>query len=270
VVITKADLEGIIEGKPSLKAYTEIELQELIARNRVQTIIFKVVAQLKKNLMGKDWKGSDYKYIGQLVELVEEFIYSDKLVVVDTAFAKGTDKWKVLIMLQMGTIIQHLAHHLSIENAERYELIYNNTTKHLRSTSDLQTWYTTKKFLAFEKTHINFVVLDSQLEGIEAQIINDSAHVQSFVKNDHLGFAIWYLWEGVPRRYFPDFIIEMNNGKKLILETKGKDDEQNRVKRQALARWVDAVNQNGTLGIWGWDVSFHQEDLTEKLDWHGA
>jgi type III restriction enzyme len=270
VVITKADLEGIIEGKPSLKAYTEIELQELIARNRVQTIIFKVVAQLKKSLMGKDWKGSDYKYIGQLVELVEEFIYSDKLVVVDTAFAKGTDKWKVLIMLQMGTIIQHLAHHLSIENAERYELIYNNTTKHLRSTSDLQTWYTTKKFLAFEKTHINFVVLDSQLEGIEAQIINDSAHVQSFVKNDHLGFAIWYLWEGVPRRYFPDFIIEMNNGKKLILETKGKDDEQNRVKRQALARWVDAVNQNGTLGIWGWDVSFHQDDLTEKLDWHGA
>lgn len=270
VVITKADLEGIIEGKPSLKAYTEIELQELIARNRVQTIIFKVVAQLKKNLMGKDWKGSDYKYIGQLVELVEEFIYSDKLVVADTAFAKGTDKWKVLIMLQMGTIIQHLAHHLSIENAERYELIYNNTTKHLRSTSDLQTWYTTKKFIACEKTHINFVVLDSQLEGIEAQIINDSAHVQSFVKNDHLGFAIWYLWEGVPRRYFPDFIIEMNNGKKLILETKGKDDEQNRVKRQALARWVDAVNQNGTLGIWGWDVSFHQDDLTEKLDWHGA
>jgi hypothetical protein len=68
-------------------------------------------------------------------------------VAADTAFAKGTDKWKVLIMLQMGTIIQHLAHHLSIENAERYELIYNNTTKHLRSTSDLQTWYTTKKFL---------------------------------------------------------------------------------------------------------------------------
>jgi type III restriction enzyme len=270
VVITKADLEGIIEGKPSLKAYTEIELQELIARNRVQTIIFKVVAQLKKNLMGKDWKGSDYKYIGQLVELVEEFIYSDKLVVADTAFAKGTDKWKVLIMLQMGTIIQHLAHHLSIENAERYELIYNNTTKHLRSTSDLQTWYTTKKFIACEKTHINFVVVDSQLEAIEAQIINDSAHVQSFVKNDHLGFTIWYLWEGVPRRYFPDFIIEMNNGKKLILETKGKDDEQNRVKRQALARWVDAVNQNGTLGIWGWDVSFHQDDLTEKLEMHGA
>jgi hypothetical protein len=39
---------------------------------------------------------------------------------------------------------------------------------------------------------------------------------------------------------------------------------------QLLADWVDAVNQNGTLGIWGWDVSFHQDDLTEKLDWHGA
>jgi type III restriction enzyme len=266
VVITKADLEGIIEGKPSLKAYTEIELQEMIERNRVQTVIFKVVAQLKNTLMGKEWKGTDYKYIGQLVELVEEFIYSDKLIVIDTEFAKGTDKWKVLIMLQMGTIIQHLAHHLSIENAERYELIYNNGSKHLRSTSELQTWYTTKKFITCDKTHINFVVVDSKLEAIEAKIINDSDNVKSFVKNDHLGFSIWYLWEGVPRRYFPDFIIEMIDGNKLILETKGKDDEQNRVKRMALARWVDAVNQSGAFGTWCWNVSFHQNDLTKILN----
>ena len=270
VVITKAELEGIIEGKPSLKAYTEIELQEMIERNRVQTVIFKVVAQLKNTLMGKEWKGTDYKYIGQLVELVEEFIYSEKLIVVDTEFAKGTDKWKVLIMLQMGTIIQHLAHHLSIENAERYELIYNNGSKHLRSTSELQTWYTTKKFISCDKTHINFVVVDSKLEAIEAKIIDESFCVNSFVKNDHLGFAIWYLWEGVPRRYFPDFIIELTNGKKMVLETKGKDDEQNRTKRKALERWVEAVNQSGSLGLWCWDVSFHQDDLNAKLVAHGA
>lgn len=269
VVITKADLEGIIEGKPSLKAFSEIELQELIERNRVQTIIFKVVAQLKSTLMGKDWKGSDYKYIGQLVELVEEFITSDKLIVQDKEFAKGSPKWRVLIMLQMGTIIQHLGHHLSIKNADRYELIFNNPHKQIRSTNDLQTWYTTKKIEIHEKTHINFVVFDSKLEAIEAQIINDSEFVKSFVKNDHLYFTIWYMWEGIPRRYFPDFIIEMTNGKKLILETKGRDDEQNRVKRMAMERWVNAVNQSGAFGTWCWDVSFHQDDLSEKLEKHG-
>ncbi len=269
VVITKADLEGIIEGKPSLKAYSEIELQKMIERNRVQTIIFKVVAQLKSTLMGKAWKGSDYKYIGQLVELVEEFLDSDKLVVQDQDFVIGTDKWKVLIMLQMGTIIQHLGHYLSIINADRYELIFNNPHKQCRSTSDLQTWHTTKKYVKCNKTHINLVVVDSQLEAIEAQIINDSTLVKSFVKNDHLHFAIWYLWEGIPRRYYPDFIIEMNNGKKMVLETKGKDDEQNRVKRQALERWVNAVNQSGAFGDWCWDVSFHQDDLNDKLKKYG-
>ena len=220
--------------------------------------------------MGREWKGSDYKYIGQLVELVEEFILSDKLIVQDKDFAKGTDKWKVLIMLQMGTIIQHLGHHLSIINADRYELIFNNPHKHIRSTNDLQTWYTTKKIENHEKTHINFVVFDSKLEAIEAQIINDSQHVKSFVKNDHLYFTIWYMWEGVPRRYFPDFIIELKNGKKMILETKGRDDEQNRVKRMALARWVDAVNESGAFGIWSWDVSFHQDDLSDKLEKYGV
>lgn len=266
IVITKADLEGIIEGKPTLKAYSEIELQELIARNRLQTIIFKVVAHLKSTLIGRDWKSSDYKYIGQLVELVESFILSDKLQVQDHDFAKGTDKWKVLIMLQMGTIIQHLSHHLGIVNADRYELIFNNPHRQIRSTQELQTWYTTKKFMNLEKTHINFVVVDSKLEAIEAQIINDSSHVKSFVKNDHLYFTIWYLWEGVPRRYFPDFIIEMNNGKKLVLETKGHDDEQNRVKRQALARWVEAVNQAKVFGEWHWAVSFNQNDLSGLLN----
>jgi type III restriction enzyme len=77
------------------------------------------------------------------------------------------------------------------------------------------------------------------------------------------------MWEGIPRRYFPDFIIEMTNGKKLILETKGRDDEQNRVKRMAMERWVDAVNQSGAFGTWWWDVSFHQDDLSEKLEKHG-
>ena len=265
-IIMRAELEGMIEGKPSLKAYTDIELQELVERNRLQTVIFKVMSQLKNNLIGKAWKDSDYKYIGQLINFIELFIDSDKIIINDSDFQKGNDKWKVLIMLEMGTIIQHLSHHLSIINADRYEIIFNNPHQLCKSTSDLQTWNSTKKFLALDKTHINFVVVDSQLEAIEAEIINNSNQVKSFVKNDHLNFAIWYVWEGVPRRYFPDFIIELYNGKKLILETKGKDDEQNRTKRKALERWVNAVNQTLSFGEWHWDVSFHQDDLLSILN----
>lgn len=48
------------------------------------------------------------------------------------------------------------------------------------------------------------------------------------MKNDHLGFHVLYNWQGVVHKYYPDFIIRMKDGRNLILETKGVDDEQNR------------------------------------------
>ena len=54
------------------------------------------------------------------------------------------------------------------------------------------------------------------------------------VKNDHLGFYIPYNFKGVIRKYYPDFMIRLVNGKYLILETKGIDSQQNQTKREFL------------------------------------
>src|SRR6185312_9998124 len=115
------------------------------------------------------------------------------------------------------------------------------------------------------KTHINYVVVDSQLEYLEAKTINDSNFVQSFAKNDHLNFFVWYNYQGVSRRYFPDFIVKLKTGENLILETKGQDSELNRTKRTYLEEWCKAVNQNGGFGQWSCAVSFNPNDLETIL-----
>ena len=62
------------------------------------------------------------------------------------------------------------------------------------------------------------------------------------------------MWNGSKRKYVPDFLIRLANGKSLVLEIKGQDSDQNKAKRIALDMWVKAVNQKGGFGTWCWDV----------------
>lgn len=78
--------------------------------------------------------------------------------------------------------------------------------------------------------------------------------VLAYAKNDHLGFQIYYLWRGSKRKFVPDYLIKLANGKHLVLEIKGEDSDQNRAKRLALDGWVKAINERGGFGVWSWDV----------------
>ena len=80
-----------------------------------------------------------------------------------------------------------------------------------------------------------------------------------------MNFVVYYNYQGVVRRYFPDFICKMTNGENLIIETKGQDNEQNKTKRAFLDEWCRAVNEHGGFGKWKWIVSFDPNDLQEKI-----
>ncbi len=64
--------------------------------------------------------------------------------------------------------------------------------------------------------------------------------VESFVKNDHLGFTILYNHKGVIRKFYPDFMLRLVNGDYMVLETKGVDSQQNQTKREYLNEWINA------------------------------
>ena len=46
----------------------------------------------------------------------------------------------------------------------------------------------------------------------------------------------------------------LKSGKTLVLEIKGEDSPQDQAKRRAMDQWVQAVNAQGGLGHWAWDV----------------
>jgi type III restriction enzyme len=112
------------------------------------------------------------------------------------------------------------------------------------------------------------MLADSGWEQMAANLLEMDARVQAYAKNDHLGFEISYLWNGVRRRYLPDFLIRLGNGKTLVLEIKGEDSPQNRAKRTALDVWVQAVNARGGFGVWCWDVAFQPARMQDILSIH--
>ena len=50
-----------------------------------------------------------------------------------------------------------------------------------------------------------------------------------------------------------------------ILETKGYH-ELEQVKAQAAKRWVDAVNADGSYGMWKYEIARKPEEVSKKID----
>ena len=51
---------------------------------------------------------------------------------------------------------------------------------------------------------------------------SDEKNVISWVKNDHLGFEVLYIFRGVVKKYRPDFLIRLANGVTFVPEVKGQ------------------------------------------------
>ena len=262
--ITEAELAAIISGKPNPAALTEIDLKEIGEKFRLQSIVLRIASTIYNSEKKPDWKGSKESFLIQLIGIVEQFISSDKIRIKNPLFNQDVVRKRILIMLNMNKIIQHIWNEIRAVNTTELTPVFDKEHP-IRSTSDVRTWWTSKPCEDFSNSHINFTVVDSKWEYLEAKTINDSNVVTSFVKNDHLGFVILYNYQGVIRRYFPDFIIKLKSGAHLILETKGQDSEQDKTKRAFLDEWCRAVNEHGGFGKWRWTVSFDPNDLQMLL-----
>jgi type III restriction enzyme len=67
------------------------------------------------------------------------------------------------------------------------------------------------------------------------------------------------------KRYRPDFLIRLVSGDMLVLETKGQDKEEDRLKREFLDEWVRAVNAHGGFGRWKWAVARQPGEILDIL-----
>jgi type III restriction enzyme len=237
-------------NRPLSKAVS-IDLEHLPEEFRLQRLLF-LAAHQALGTMAHGFTGSREYLVQQLVRLVERFFDSNKLDI-PSLFHQDPLRKRILIALSIDAIVTHVVSHLQQQNSERLEPVFDAEFP-LGSTRLMRTWYSTKPCIETIKSQISHAVADSTWEQYTANALETRSEVVAYAKNDHLGFQIYYLWKGSKRKFIPDFIIRLANGKLMVLEIKGEDSDQNRAKRMALDAWVRAVNARGGFGVWCWDV----------------
>lgn len=262
-IATVAELAPVIAGKPDVTRITEIDLEDLGRRFRLQKVIFETARDIYDQ-MQPGWKGGKEYLLAQLIGLVEQVIRSDRITIEPDLFHEDDLRRRIIITLSMTKVVQHIWEAIRFENTEGLEPVFDSE-KPIRSTGDVRPWWTGKPCELTRRSHISHCVFDSTWEASEAFELDRNKNVAAWVKNDHLGFEVMYVYKGIVHKYRPDFLIRLVNGTMLVLEVKGQDTQQDHTKREFLDEWVKAVNLRGGFGRWSWAVSTDPADIGSIL-----
>ncbi len=125
------------------------------------------------------------------------------------------------------------------------------STRYVNFTTSKETrWQTDPR-----KCHINWVICDSDWEAEFCRVAESHPRVRAYVKNQNLGLEVPYLMGATPRRYVPDFIVQIDDGMEeplnLIVEVKGYRGENAKDKANTMrAYWIPGVNNLQKFGRW--------------------
>jgi type III restriction enzyme len=132
---------------------------------------------------------------------------------------------------------------------------YNPTgsTAHVSfNTSKTERWETDPS-----RSHINWVILDSDWEAEFCRVAEKHPKVKAYVKNHSLGLEVPYRYGSETRKYLPDFIVRIDDGHgdddllNLIVEIKGYRREDAKDKKSTMdTYWVPGVNNLKQYGRW--------------------
>ena len=141
--------------------------------------------------------------------------------------------------------------------------------------------FTTSKTDRYEtdsrRCQINWMILDSDWEAEFCRVAEAHLKVLTYVKNHNLGFEVPYRYGPETRKYRPDFIVQVDDGKgaddplNLIVEIKGYRGEDAKEKKSTMdTYWVPGVNNLQQYGRWAFaeftDVFQIQDDFAEKVE----
>ena len=261
-----AELAPSIEGKEDVSKSKDITLEFLAQERRTEQVLFQTAQEVYEQ-MQENWKGAKSFLLAQLVGLVEDFMASETLSIIPKQWNKDELKRRLVMILNMNRIVNHIWSAIRFENVKSREVILDNERPR-SSTADMGLWYTGKPCGKTKKSHINFCVYDSTWEGSVGYALDRSDLVEAWVKNDHIGFEIPYFYQGIVRKYVPDFLIRLKGGMHLILEVKGKEKESDKAKQKFLEQWVKAVNNDRGFGVWACDVLKNISALEDILHTH--
>ena len=277
--------DSVLELTPDLVGATETRnsgiIGETVDLNLVHTGDVRpsqVVYELTSHLVLSKWRDADGEpqlhLFGQLKRIARQWL--DGFLVCKGGTYPAQLKYKMLADMACERITA--GNTRALEGSRPIKAVldpYNPTgsTMHVNfNTSKTDRWETSAK-----SCHLNWVILDSDWEAEFCRVAEVHSRVRSYVKNHNLGFEVPYRYGSEMRKYRPDFIVMVDDGRgdedllHLVVEIKGYRREHAKEKKSTMdTYWVPGVNNLGTYGRWTFaeftDVFQMQDDFAKKVE----
>jgi type III restriction enzyme len=277
--------DSVLELTPDLVGATETQnsgiIGEKVDLNLVHTGDVRpsqVLYELTSYLVLNKWRdpGEDPKLhlFGQLKRIAKQWI--DGYLVCKGGTYPAQLKYKTLADMACNKITAGITRAFIGQRPIKAELDpYNpvGSTANVRfNTSKTERWETSSKH-----SHVNWVVLDSDWEAEFCRVTEAHPKVRAYVKNHNLGFEVPYRYGSETRRYLPDFIVCIDDGRgdddllHLVVEIKGYRREDAKEKKATMdSYWVPGVNHLKSYGRWAFaefgEVYQIQADFKAKVE----
>lgn len=213
-----------------------------VLEKRDQELFYLITKELIKVHFSDEAGNPHFQKFNQLKDIVKQW-YHEKVLLLNIP----DPNYKRLIYFDdPKKIVDHIARGINthLNTSEHIRPVFNYYNKF--SSTKYVNGNTVKDVYPTEKSHINYVVMDSDWEGICAKTLEEIETVETYVKNQFLGFAIPYTKDGKDRQYFTDFLVRVKSKdgltKNLMIEISGMSHDKAEKKWFVENRWLPAVN----------------------------
>lgn len=217
-----------------------------------------IVYELTSHLVLTKWRDADgepqLNLFGQLKRIARQWL--DGYLDCRGGTYPAQLKYRTLADLACDKITAAITRHHAGESPIKAVLDpYNpvGSTSHVNfNTSKKDRWETDSR-----RCQVNWVILDSDWEAEFCRVAEGHPKVKAYVKNHSLGLEVPYRYGSETRKYLPDFIVQIDDGRgeddllHLIVEIKGYRREDAKEKKSTMETyWAPGVNNLGNYGRW--------------------
>jgi type III restriction enzyme len=163
------------------------------------------------------------------------------------AFGQTVDLTDKNVILAMGSNVASFVVTKEFEKLLREIVIEHKEPELLsaeRFLSSTPAFPTSKKILEAKKSVFNYVPCDNEFEYDFARFLEKAEDIKAFSKlPEQFGFCIQYTDTLANiRNYYPDFVAVAEDGTKWIIETKGREDIEVKLKDNAAINWCSSAS----------------------------
>ena len=249
---------------------------------RFQQLLFRIAQILTDDLVAseKTKRLARHQLFPDVLRIVTEYVNKK------VSFASGVDKRELGLQIHVEKIrkrvMEAILAHAEAADAGEFKLLpVLNRYEPWLSTAQVN-FTTTRSVAEVEKCHLNQAPILSKPEREAIQILEERPEVAAFMPNDrNIGLVIPYEYDGKTHKYYPDYLVRYHNSEEggadtyLLIEIKGlkgelygDDADKVKVKNEAAAKWVRALNTTCRMGTWSYEICRDLSELPKMVAKH--